>query len=209
MSLHVQQGPNRDGKLPTRIDIIFFKAFVQGGSRVRTGVSATKSKYLPTTLLRDVAELYPINLWRLVISETTSAAEVVFTYVVESFVLIILVYNNLNINKSHCGIYRADGRANETAEETERRRSEDRLRIIARRNNVSAEETQQRHSDDRLRANARRNSMTTEERRSEDRLRRIARRNNITAEETEQRRSEDIVRKIRRRNNMTAEETQQ
>ncbi|GBO40779.1 hypothetical protein AVEN_48736-1 [Araneus ventricosus] len=106
-------------------------------------------------------------------------------------------------------IYRADGRANETAEETERRRSEDRLRIIARRNNMSAEETQQRHSDDRLRANARRNSMTTEERRSEDRLRRIARRNNITAEKTEQRRSEDILRKITGQNNMTAEETQQ
>ncbi|GBN44172.1 hypothetical protein AVEN_168929-1 [Araneus ventricosus] len=101
-------------------------------------------------------------------------------------------------------IYRADGRANETAEETELRRSENRLRIIARRNNMSAEETQQRHSDDRLRANARRNSMTTEERRSEDRLRRIARRNNITAEETEQ-----PKRKITRRNNMTAEETQQ
>ncbi|GBO37252.1 hypothetical protein AVEN_192316-1 [Araneus ventricosus] len=57
-------------------------------------------------------------------------------------------------------IYRADGRENETAEETEQQRSEDRLRTIARRNNMSAE---QRHSDDRLRASARRNSMTTEE----------------------------------------------
>ncbi|GBL73344.1 hypothetical protein AVEN_159373-1 [Araneus ventricosus] len=109
-------------------------------------------------------------------------------------------------------IYRADGRANETAEETERRRTEDRFRTIARRNNTSAEETQQRHFDDRLRASARRNSMTaeeTEERRSEDRLRKIARRNNITAEETEQRRSEDRLRTIAKGNNMTAEETEE
>ncbi|GBN02075.1 hypothetical protein AVEN_232507-1 [Araneus ventricosus] len=63
-------------------------------------------------------------------------------------------------------IYRADGRANETAEETERQRSKYILRKIARRNDMSAKETQQR--------------------RSEDRLRTIARRNNITAEETEQ-----------------------
>ncbi|GBL62462.1 hypothetical protein AVEN_267057-1 [Araneus ventricosus] len=42
------------------------------------------------------------------------------------------------------GIYRADERANETAEETEQRRSEDRLRTIARRNNMTAEETEQR-----------------------------------------------------------------
>ncbi|GBN29272.1 hypothetical protein AVEN_46291-1 [Araneus ventricosus] len=68
-------------------------------------------------------------------------------------------------------MYRGDGRANETAEETERRRSEDRLRIIAIRNNITAEETEQR--------------------RSEDRLRTIVSRNNMTAEETEELRSDD------------------
>ncbi|GBN10494.1 hypothetical protein AVEN_191967-1 [Araneus ventricosus] len=59
-------------------------------------------------------------------------------------------------------IYRADGRANETAEETERRRSEDRFRIIARRNNMSAEETEELLSDDQLRANGRRNNESFE-----------------------------------------------
>ncbi|GBN54823.1 hypothetical protein AVEN_133112-1 [Araneus ventricosus] len=38
-----------------------------------------------------------------------------------------------------------------SAEETEERRSEDRLRTITRRNNMTAEETQQRRSEDRLR----------------------------------------------------------
>ncbi|GBL73347.1 hypothetical protein AVEN_159375-1 [Araneus ventricosus] len=64
---------------------------------------------------------------------------------------------------------------------------------------MSAEETQQRNFDDRLRENARRNCMTTketEERRSEDRLRTVARRNNMTAEETEEQRSDDQLRTL-------------
>ncbi|GBN76613.1 hypothetical protein AVEN_269296-1, partial [Araneus ventricosus] len=47
--------------------------------------------------------------------------------------------------------YQVDGRVNVTTEETERRRSEDRLRIIARRNNESFEVRNQRQASDRLR----------------------------------------------------------
>ncbi|GBL63754.1 hypothetical protein AVEN_228-1 [Araneus ventricosus] len=52
-------------------------------------------------------------------------------------------------------IYRADGRANETAEETERRHSDDRLRVSARRNSMTTEETEELSSEDRLRTIAR------------------------------------------------------
>ncbi|GBM78441.1 hypothetical protein AVEN_96776-1 [Araneus ventricosus] len=86
-------------------------------------------------------------------------------------------------------IYRADGRANETAEETERRRSEDRFRTIARRNSMTAEETEERHSDDRLRAIARRNNESFEvknQRQASDRLRTL---NSRATESNEQRES--------------------
>ncbi|GBM40381.1 hypothetical protein AVEN_30468-1, partial [Araneus ventricosus] len=73
-------------------------------------------------------------------------------------------------------IYRADGRANE-----------------------SSEETQQRHFDDLLRASARRYSMPAEERRSDDRLRAIARRNNASFEVKNQRQATDRLRTLNSR----------
>ncbi|GBM32278.1 hypothetical protein AVEN_275044-1 [Araneus ventricosus] len=61
-----------------------------------------------------------------------------------------------------------------TAEETEQRRSEDRLRTIARRNNMTAEETEVRSERIELRTNgkdlANMTVKETEQRRSEDRL---------------------------------------
>ncbi|GBM79449.1 hypothetical protein AVEN_96308-1 [Araneus ventricosus] len=74
--------------------------------------------------------------------------------------------------KSHIreldGIYRADGRANESSEETEQRHFDDRLRASARRNNASFEVKNQRQATDRLRTL---NSRATES--NEQRERRI------------------------------------
>ncbi|GBM88457.1 hypothetical protein AVEN_17499-1 [Araneus ventricosus] len=84
-------------------------------------------------------------------------------------------------------IYRADGRANETAEDTQQRHSDNRLRASARRNKMTVEETQQRHSDDRLRAIARRNKESFEvknQRQASDRLRTL---NSRATESNEQR----------------------
>ncbi|GBN18429.1 hypothetical protein AVEN_82145-1 [Araneus ventricosus] len=84
-------------------------------------------------------------------------------------------------------IYLADGGVNETAEESEQRRSEDRLRTIARRYNMSAEETEERRSDDQLRAIARRNNESFEirnQRQASDRFRTL---NSRATENNEQR----------------------
>ncbi|GBM40432.1 hypothetical protein AVEN_191984-1 [Araneus ventricosus] len=94
-------------------------------------------------------------------------------------------------------IYRADGRANESSEETQQRHFDDRLRASARRNNASFEVKNQRQATDRLRTLNSRATESNEQRERRIHCNAVGNQNRIGAETFDSRRNRLQLERVR------------